>query len=146
MKNLFANLVKHFVRPQRGQTLVEFSLAATISFALLLGLMDTAQIFWRYVSLAQATGVAARYAVVHGAKSSAPLSAANTTPLKTAVVNQVRGINAGDLTVNATFSPDNNPGSRVDVSLSYTVHPLTMLSVRNLSFTLTNHASAMIEN
>jgi Flp pilus assembly protein TadG len=56
----------------RGQAMVEFALIFPIFILLLVGLFDLGRVIWVNDTLATAAREAARYAIVHGAKSSCP--------------------------------------------------------------------------
>jgi hypothetical protein len=73
---------------QRGQAMVEFALIFPIFILLLVGLFDLGRVIWVNDTLATAAREAARYAIVHGAKSTCPVGPAPggtvaTEPLST---------------------------------------------------------------
>jgi hypothetical protein len=57
----------------RGQAMVEFALIFPIFILLLVGLFDLGRVIWVNDTLATAAREAARYAIVHGAKSLCPV-------------------------------------------------------------------------
>jgi TadE-like protein len=57
----------------RGQAMVEFALIFPIFILLMVGLFDLGRVIWVNDTLANAAREAARYAIVHGAKSSCPV-------------------------------------------------------------------------
>jgi Flp pilus assembly protein TadG len=61
---------------QRGQAMVEFALIFPIFILLLVGLFDLGRVIWVNDTLATASREAARYAIVHGAKSTCPVGPA----------------------------------------------------------------------
>ena len=60
----------------RGQAMVEFALIFPIFILLLVGMFDLGRVVWVNNTLATAAREAARYAIVHGAKSSCPVGPA----------------------------------------------------------------------
>ena len=54
-------------RRAAGQATIEYALVALIFFMMVLFVMDGGRILWYYVTVAEATRVAARYAITHGA-------------------------------------------------------------------------------
>jgi hypothetical protein len=67
----------------RGQAMVEFALIFPIFILLLVGLFDLGRVIWVNDTLATASREAARFAIVHGAKSRCPVGPAPVgTPVK----------------------------------------------------------------
>ncbi len=60
----------------RGQAMVEFALIFPIFILLLVGMFDLGRVVWVNNTLATAAREAARYAIVHGAKSVCPVGPA----------------------------------------------------------------------
>lgn len=67
----------------RGQAMVEFALIFPIFILLLVGIFDLGRVIWVNDTLATASREAARFAIVHGAKSSCPAGPAAAPPLAT---------------------------------------------------------------
>jgi len=59
-------------RRRNGQALVEFALVAPIFFLLLFGIIEGGRFILYYETLNNATQEGARYAIVHGSRSSCP--------------------------------------------------------------------------
>ena len=59
-------------RKRRGQALVEFAFVAPIFFFLLFGIIEGGRFIFYYETLNNATREGARYAIVHGSRSSCP--------------------------------------------------------------------------
>jgi Flp pilus assembly protein TadG len=135
-----------FWRREEGQSLIEFALSSLIVFMLLIFILDGGRILWQYVTLSQATGVATRYCIVHGTKSSAPIGSSDTAIIKQVILSAVPGISSSDLTVTATYAPDNNPGGLVTIALRYQVRPLTNLVWPGMVLTLNSNSTAVIQN
>ena len=60
-------------RKTRGQAMVEFALIFPIFILLLVGMFDFGRVVWVNNTLATAAREAARFAIVHGTKSSCPV-------------------------------------------------------------------------
>jgi hypothetical protein len=60
----------------RGQAMVEFALIFPIFILLLVGMFDFGRVVWVNNTLATAAREAARYAIVHGSKSTCPVGPA----------------------------------------------------------------------
>lgn len=114
---------------QQGGTLVEFSLVAFLFVIVLLGVVEMARMVLVYTALNDAARAGVRYAIVHGSDSSAAVAACSpcTDGLATTVQNFASAglVHASNVTTVLTL-PDSatKPGSRVDVSVSYTYDPL----------------------
>lgn len=71
---------------------------------------------------------AVRWAAVRGASSPVP---ATSTSISSYVKAQVVGMDKAKFTITTTFSPDNNQGSAVRVSVQYLVIPLANFAVKS---------------
>ena len=60
-------------RDQRGQSIVEFALILPIFLLVLISVFDLGHVVWANDNLSNAAREAARYAIVHGEKSSCPV-------------------------------------------------------------------------
>jgi Flp pilus assembly protein TadG len=103
-------------RHKRGQALVEFSLIAAPALMLIFALMNCALAVFDYNFVSFAAREATRYAAVRGSSSG---SAASTTDIRNFVVAQAIGLDTSKITVSTTWSPDNKPGSAVQVQVRY---------------------------
>jgi len=97
--------------------MVEFALVAPVFFLLIFGFIQFALIFSGYCGAVYASQVAVRYAIVHGATSTSPCTAANLTTL-TGPYLWAAQKNAS--TVTTTWNPNNSPGSLVKVAITLT--------------------------
>jgi len=61
----------------RGQAMVEFALVIPVFILLMVGLFDFGRVIWANDTLATAAREAARYAIVHGEKSTCPAGPAS---------------------------------------------------------------------
>lgn len=117
-------LLRKFLREERGAAAVEFALVSTAYLMMLLGVIEVARYVADRQDLMSAVHTTGRYAIVHGSASSSP---ATTNSLKTMVGNSLFLINSSSVTASASFSPNNNPGSTVTITASYTWTPLVPL-------------------
>lgn len=121
----------------RGGTLLEFGLVMLVFCMFVFGVMDFGRAFYAYNFVNNAASRATRYAIVHGAESSTPVTA-------TDIADYVKGIvppdiNPSDVDVSATWSPNNDPGSNVRVQVSDNFHfTLPMLPTYGLTLTGTS--------
>ena len=111
---------------ERGSTLVELTICLVAFLLLTLGAMEMGYAVYGYNFCSYAAQDAARWASVHGSQSSTPATASSVTSYVTA---EAVGLSSSNLSVNTTWSPDNNPGSTVTVTVSYTVQPLAGLAI-----------------
>jgi Flp pilus assembly protein TadG len=118
-------------RKRRGSTLVESALALA-SFAVLLGgIMQAAFALLVANSITFAAERAARYASLSGSKSGHPAAAADIQSVAKAYAGP---LSARALTANVTWTPDNQPGSTVQVQVSFSFQPeIVPLSSRLLT-------------
>jgi len=133
-------------RRESGQAMVEYALLSVVFFALLLFIVDGGRILWNYVTVAEAARVGARYAVVHGSKSIAPVGPSNYTALTQEVQRAAVGLTTASLTVTATWTPNNSPGSSVTVDVTYLVQPITSIFWRGQTLTLRARSVMVIQN
>jgi Flp pilus assembly protein TadG len=101
----------------RGQNMVEFALVAPIFFMMLFGCFELGRMAYINHSLENATREGARYAMVHGSKSTTP---ASSTTIQNIVTNKANGVD-GPITVTVTGA-GGDPGKTVVVSSSYEFH------------------------
>lgn len=106
---------------RRGSTMVEAAFVITTFLIVLIGIMDLGRLGFAYTSVAYATHHAARFAATNGSASG---HAAAASDVQSNVQNNVVALDTGKLTVNVTWTPDNRPGSQVQVSVNYGFKPL----------------------
>ena len=70
---------------ERGQALVETSLALIVLFIMIFGAIDAGRAVWNYNTLAQATREGTRYAIVHGANATDPSGPGDDQDIKDVV-------------------------------------------------------------
>ena len=126
---------------QRGTSMAEFALIAIPCLTLFFGIMNFAMALYDYDFVGFIAQQAARYAIVHGSTAT---QVATSSSIKTYATGMVDGVmDTTLLTVNATWSPNNNPGGVVTVTVGYTFKPLTSL-VSNVNITLSQTAAMVI--
>ena len=97
---------------------MEHGLVFLLFFVTLYAIMEFGRIVYLYNDLAGATRGAARYAIVHGGKSSAP---ATNDDIRARMLDWGVGLDPTALTVNTTWTPNNAPGSKVRIESSYNI-------------------------
>ena len=144
-------------RRRKGQALVEFALVAPIFFLLLFGIIEGGRFILYYQTLNNATREGARYAIVHGSRSSCPsgpMEAGITPPAcydatGAKVVQQVKdtafGVLGATVAVTPMWPTDNARDSDVTVTATYTyatlvpLIPLPPISITAESTLVINH-------
>jgi Flp pilus assembly protein TadG len=103
--------------------MVEGALVMTTFVVLLIGAMDFGRLGFAYSSVTYAAHQAARFASTNGSASGHAASAAT---IQSNADSNLVGLNAAGLTVSVTWNPNNNPGSQVQVVVSYSFRPLVV--------------------
>src|SRR5437879_3653815 len=116
----------------RGQTAVEFAFTGLPLLILIFAIIGLGMAIYSYSFVCTAARDATRYAIVHGASSTAPVTQSDIT---TYVQNEAQGIDAAQLSVSTTWTPDNKPGSVVAIKVTYNFHPLFLLGSVTLRLT-----------
>jgi Flp pilus assembly protein TadG len=100
---------------------MEFSVVSTGFLLLLLGIGDFGRALYTYHAISDAAREATRYAIVRGANCTTFGSAcpASATDIQSYVQNLTPGLSASSTTVTTTWTPDNKPGSTVQVKVQY---------------------------
>jgi len=116
-------------RSQAGNTMVETALVITCYLMIVFGIIEFSQatFAWNFVSYAARN--ATRYASVHGATSQTIATAQSVTNV---VLAQAVALNNSNLTVSTTWTPNNQPGSTVQVKVSYLYKPLLLVVFPNV--------------
>lgn len=135
---------------ERGGTLAEFALAATLCLTLIYGVLEFGRALFTYDLVANGARLGTRYAVVRGANSCTTSGcAATSNDVQTFVRGQSPGIDTTMLNVTATWptnssggctvSPYNGIGCVVTVTatyqfsfLAFSFSPITMTSVSQM--------------
>ena len=111
---------------RRGSSMVEFSLVFMILLTLVFGALEVGRTVWSYNTLAHAARQATRYASVRSDLGD-PGYSASPNPIDAIVHTNAPGLNPSLLTVTKTWTPNNSPGSRVQVTVSY---PIDLIAAR----------------
>jgi len=101
---------------RRGSTLVESAVVASVFLMLLAGIMEFGRLGFAYNCVSFAAQRAARFASVRGTSSGHAAAAAD---IETAAKGYA-ALNAAQMTVATTWQPNNQPGSTVQVKVTYT--------------------------
>ena len=109
-------LLRRFLRDRRGMSTVEFGLVAPVLIVATLGTVDFGRAMWTSSTLKQVASEAGRYAAIRGAEKPTP---ATETDVVNYAKNKAAGLNAEELIVTVTWSPNNTSGSRVTVTVGY---------------------------
>ena len=117
----------------RGQVIVETTIAILAFATFLFGTMQFAFLLYSYDTICNAAREGTRYAMVHGSKSSSP---ATSSTVQNVVQGQCEGL--GTVTASTTWTPNDNPGSVVKVTVTYTAPLNIPLLVKNVSLSATS--------
>ena len=122
---------------RRGGAVVEFAFVLLLLLTLIFAGIEFDRMLLVYTSLANATGVGVRYAIVHGSYSAAPSGATGNDKVVTVVKGfaQIGFLNPDNVEVTVEYpassdpklDPGNAPGSQVVITVSYPYDPLTFL-------------------
>jgi Flp pilus assembly protein TadG len=111
--------------------MLEGALVMTTFVTLLIGAMDFGRLGFAYNSVTYAAHQAARFAATNGSASG---HAATVSAIQANADSNLVGLSASNLTVSVTWTPNNNPGSQVQVVVSYGFKPLLVpISASNLT-------------
>lgn len=103
--------------------MLEGALVMTTFVILLIGAMDFGRLGFAYNSVTFAAHQAARFAATNGSASG---HAATVAGIQANANSNLVGLNAANLAVSVTWTPNNSPGSKVQVVLSYGFQPLVV--------------------
>jgi Flp pilus assembly protein TadG len=122
-------------RWRQGQAFVEFAIAIPLLMLISVAIMNFAMAISAYNFVCYGARDATRYAAVRGATSPSPASSSDVSAF---VTSEAAGLNANQLTVTTTWTPDDQPNSTVAVKVKYSFQflvPFVQLSPVNLSST-----------
>jgi Flp pilus assembly protein TadG len=120
---------------------VEGALCFSAFLFITFGVMEFAMAVYGYNFCNWAAEDAARWASTRGANYPTPATAAS---IQTYVTNEAIGL-ANSLTVTTTWTPNNSPGGTVQVTVAYTVIPLTGVTL-HANFQVSGTAQMVISN
>jgi Flp pilus assembly protein TadG len=140
-------------RWSRGQTFAEFMMVVLPTLSLMFGIISFAMVIYTYSFLSNAARDAVRYAIVHGSKSTSPVTADD---VQTFVRNKAQGLQSSSISVTSCWNPtttpptcpgpsgQNAPGSVVSVQVSYSYHPFYPFN--SVTLPLSSSAQMVISN
>ncbi|MGA1147479.1 MAG: TadE/TadG family type IV pilus assembly protein [Candidatus Nanopelagicales bacterium] len=144
----------HRRQSERGSTILEFALAFTIFLAFVLGGFEMGRAIWTYSTLSHAAKQAVRYAMIHGADNTGVDQNGNVlgqSDVDTVVEGIARdnavGLESQLVLVETTWTPNNTPGSTVEVRVTYPFRFLfTALTSTSGSMALATEYSMIVTN
>lgn len=107
-------------RASAGTVAIEMAFLLPAFLLFLYGILELSHYAFTEIALGDAARLGARYAMVRGATSSAPATASS---IASYVKGEIGLVNPNDVTVETTWSPNNDPGSVVTVETSYPFVP-----------------------
>jgi Flp pilus assembly protein TadG len=107
-------------KSEEGSTVLEFGSVVIMFCMLTFGIMDFGRALFAYHFISHVTREATRYAIVRGAVSGTPVTADDISNYVKAMTPL--GIDPSDITVTTTWTPDNNPGSKVRIEVDDDFH------------------------
>jgi Flp pilus assembly protein TadG len=132
---------------ERGQALVEFSLAIMVFLVIIMGIIDVSRLVYQYNGVAEAARSLAREASVHPGTT-----LGNSAEMASVLATQrllVQGLGTPTYTCidlsGATVSGTCQPGNWAKVTISSSFYPVTPLATILGSISLSAAASAKIE-
>ena len=103
-----------------GGTLVEGALVFLVFGVLIAGIMEVGIVGFAANAVTFAAHRAARFASLRGRTSG---HAATVSDVQASATDYATPLNPANLTVSVTWTPDNNPGSSVQVTVEYDLRP-----------------------
>ena len=130
---------------ERGSAVVEFAAAFTMLFMFLFAIMDLSRALYSYHFIADAAREGTRYAMVRGSSCTSWATAcpASATDIQNYLKNVPAGINPSSVTVTTTWTPNNQPGSVVQVQVQYGFKPIFPLIPKG-TLTMTSSSQVVI--
>jgi Flp pilus assembly protein TadG len=108
-----------------GSVAVEYALCLPFLLAIIYGIVEIGHFGYLRISMSNVAHDAARYAMVHSSTSAQPKTSADVVTFASNELVSL-GLNpngTGGTAVTATYSPDNSPGNKVNVRISYPFVP-----------------------
>lgn len=136
-----------FGREERAQSLVEFALVLPVILLLITGVFDAGRAVFQQNTLAYAAREGTRYAIVHGAGSTAPVGPGNVEPVIAIV--RAAAVGVPDLTVTVTYpdstcSQPNARFCRVAVEVTAPFVPIPSQYLLGSTFSITLRGGSML--
>jgi len=110
---------------ESGHVAIEYALTLPFLIAIIYGIVEISHFAYLRTTMTNVAHDAVRYAVVHSSTSGAPLTSSDITTFTSNELTSL-GLNpngAGGTAVTVTYTPDNTPGSTVNVKISYPFVP-----------------------
>jgi Flp pilus assembly protein TadG len=127
------------VNEEHGGAMVEFAVVAGLIFIpIVFGILEFGRIVWARDMITSAAREGTRYAVVHGAQSSAPFDSA-------AVASYVQGrTQLSPIGVKTTWTTDRSAGDTVVVTVTYVYVPIVKVPGLLTSKTITAKSTQVV--
>jgi Flp pilus assembly protein TadG len=109
---------------RNGSAAIEFGMLLPVFMVATMGVIEFGSYLTTQQALIESVHAGGRYAVVHGSQRSNPATSAS---LQSLVQNGSTLLTPSQVSVTVTFSPNNNPGSTVNIVGSYQWAPLVPL-------------------
>jgi Flp pilus assembly protein TadG len=121
MIHLKTTLSRRTGRARRGAAVTELAMVLPIILVFLLGIIDFALVMYAYGTVSEASRAGARYAVVHGSRSAAPVGpTANDATVESVVRANAPALTAAHLTVTSSWGAGSNDATcPVTVTATY---------------------------
>ncbi len=125
---------------RRGGTLVEGALVFLVFAVLMAGIMELGVVGFAVNAVTFSAHRAARFGSLRGGASGRP---ATISDIQASATSYAAPLNASNLRVDVDWLPNNQPGSSVQVTVSYSIRP-AVLPLSATSLTLQSTARARI--
>jgi len=131
------------MRSQKGQSTLEFALAITVFFMMVLSIVEAGRLFLEYTIVAHAAEEGARYGSLHGNNCVSVLGLPNCKTTQSAIESYVTA-QWPAFTVEATWPASPDPGTTVAVRVSGTFQPIFWFFASFPTITYSNTAKMVI--
>ena len=129
-------------RWNRGATMVEFAMTATVCFTLLFGVMEMSSAVYSYHMVSTAAREGVRYAIVHSPTSANP---ATTDQIQDYAKTYASGLDVSQLTVTASFPSDPRLVTQKDAQVVVTYnYPLNIPFISPVTLSLTSTSKMLV--
>jgi Flp pilus assembly protein TadG len=125
---------------RRGSTLVESTLVTTTFLLLMVGIADFGRLGFAYNSITFAAHRGVRYAATRGSGSGHPVSQSD---IQSDVQANLAALDNSALTTAVTWTPNNHPGSKVQVQVTYNFKPM-LIPLSSTTLSLKSTATQII--
>lgn len=120
---------------EAGSVPIEFGFAFPVLFLLMYGIIELSHYGYVSIAVEDAARDGARYAMVRGGTSPQP---AQTSDVVTFVKGRMTLVTGSLATVTVNFTPDDQPGSVAQVTVSYPYQPFIMGALTAMNVTSTS--------